>query len=175
MFIKNLSKTVSIVINTTAGKVGIKPGEVVSIAYKILPPVSRSLTEVSEEEYITFLKKAKGIEEPTEKIETKPVQNTTKVVEKLDDLEKTEDEVVNDDPLGEIQDKSVMGFVNSLLNKDDVKPLQVNETNSMDEVERIEQQISDLKESWKTVTPRKKEKITKEKKELQKQLKKIKK
>jgi len=175
MFIKNLSNSVSIVINTTAGKVGIKPGEVVDIAYKILPPVSRSLVEVQEEEYITFLKKAKGYKEPVEKVETKSIQNSGKVVEKLDDLEKTEDEVVNDNPLGEIQDKNVMGFVNSLLNKDDVKPLQVNETNSMDEVERIEQQINDLKESWKTVTPRKREKITKEIKELQKQLKKIKK
>ena len=175
MYLKNTSTTVSVIVNTTRGKVGIKPQGVADIKYKILPPVSRSLVQLTEDEYLLFLEGTKGTTEAI--IEAKGEDAEQPVIipdeDKLEELERSEDEVV------EIQDNSIMGFVNSLLEPKQVETaendaLVVTETDSSDEIARLEQQIADLKESWaSTKTPRKKERIQKEIKELQKQLKKI--
>lgn len=176
MYLKNTSARACIVINTTRGKVGIRPGEVVDIRYKVLPPVSKSLVQVQEEEYITFCEARKGVLETIVETKAEPVSEHRQLdEEKLEDLERIEDEVVDD-----VQDKGILGFVNSLLeqkdaNVEDSEALLVEETNAETEIARLEQQISDLKQAWAAAKqPNKKAKITKEIKELQKQLKKIK-
>lgn len=180
MYLFNTSTTKSVVINTARGKVGIKPQGVADIKYKILPPVSKSLKQISEDEYFSFCEKTKGTTEAIIQVKGKDIDKPTIVVEeeRLDDLERTEDEVVETD----IKNPSIMSFVNSLIEKkpeintDENDALIVSETDSVDEATEIEQQIADLKASWSaTKSPRKKEKIQKEIKELQKQLKKIKK
>ena len=181
MYLKNTSKR-AIVINTVIGKVGIKPGEIIDIKYKILPPVSSALVQVQEEEYISFCEKREGTIETVIKMEKPDVPEYKPVVpeENLDDLEKIEEpEEV------EIQDPGIMGFVNNLINpetkekeedKEKEKALKVVETETKDQITKLEQQIEDLKVVWSTATsPRRKEKIGKEIKELQKQLKKLKK
>ncbi len=180
MYLKNTSTTKSVVINTARGKVGIKPQEVADIKYKILPPVSKSIQQISEEEYFSFCEKRKGTTEAIIEVKEKDIDKPSIVVEeeRLDDLERTEDEVVETD----IKNPSIMSFVNSLIEpKPEIKDkeneaLVVTDTDSADESAELEQQIADLKNSWTaTKSPRKKEKIAKEIKELQKQLKKIKK
>lgn len=176
MYLKNTSPSACIVINTVRGKVGIKPQEVVDIQYKILPPVSRSLIQVNKEEYLSFREKTTGTIEALIEAEDKSLQQPETVVEeeKLDELERVEDEVV------EIQDTGVMGFVNSLLEKknevvEETEALIVNETDSANEADEIEQRIEDLKLKWQSAKQvSKKSKYAKEIKELQKQLKKIK-
>lgn len=177
MYLKNTSKVACIVINTVRGKVGIKPQEIVDIQYKILPPVSKSLVEVDAEDYLTFRQgTANVMEEVIEAVEH-TVQPAPSVAseQRLADMEKQEDEVL------EIQDTGIMGFVNSLIEKKDEDAsdasdaLVVTETDSTDEVAILEQQLADLKLTWQqTRNSRTKEKLTKEMKELQKQLKKIK-
>jgi uncharacterized coiled-coil DUF342 family protein len=79
-------------------------------------------------------------------------------------------------------DTSALDFVKSLLNPkfEDVgsdpetDPLSVQQTDSVSEVAQLEKQIEDLKQTWKTApTPKKKDKISKHIKELQKQLEKL--
>lgn len=176
MYLKNTSTKVSIVVTTIRGKVGIKPQQIADVKYKILPPVSESLKQVSEDEYLEFVEKTKGIMEmAVQKEEQAPI--VIQDEEKLDDLERKEDEIA----ATEIQDPSIMGFVNSLLGKQPevkietpIPALMVNETDSTDEIAELEQQIADLKEKWgSTKAVNKKQKIQKEIQELQKQLKKI--
>ena len=180
MYLKNTSENVSIVLNTSRGKVGIKPQEVVDIKYKILPPVSKSLKQVNEDEYLSFCEKRDGVISAIIQTEKSTVAEDTNLAkeEKLDDLEKTEDEVIE----SEIKDPSIMEFVASLIERKDEEVVEgnealiVTETDSTNETSEIEQQIEDLKLAWTaTRSPRKKEKIQKEIKELQKQLSKIKK
>lgn len=179
MYLKNTSENVSIVLNTSRGKIGIKPQEVVDIKYKILPPVSKSLKQVTEEDYLSFCEERDGTISAIIETKGKDADKVAEVVkeEKLDDLEKTEDEVIET----EIKDPSIMEFVASLIERKEEniegnEALIVTETDSTDETTEIEQQIEDLKTAWSaTRSPRKKEKIQKEIKELQKQLSKIKK
>lgn len=175
MFLKNTSNSCSVVIHTVRGNVGIKPQEIVDIQYKILPPVSASLKEVSAEEYITFLEKREGTMETLVKAEEITAQQTAPLApqQKLSELARTEDEVLE-------ENNSVMDFVNSLFTKEDTETLKqaealvVNETDSTSERQALEQQIEDLKNNWKlTRASREKEKIAKEIKELQKQLKQL--
>jgi hypothetical protein len=176
MFLKNKSTNTCVVINTTRGKVGIRPGEVVDIRYQILPPVSKSLVQVQEEEYLSFCEAKKGVIDTIIESKAEPIQKARPVVEeKLEDLERVEDEVVE-----EIQDTGILGFVNSLLeqkeaNVEDSEALLVEETTAENEIARLEQQIDDLKQAWAVAKQaNKKAKLAKEIKELQKQLKKIK-
>lgn len=170
MYLKNTSNTMCVTINTIRGKVGIDPQEIADIKYKILPPVSRHLVQVEEADYLSFCGKTEETEPKMETVKTEVVQQPASVVEedKLENMERT------DEP-NEIKDPSIMSFVNSLLNPKENEALVVAQTDSTSEVEAIEQQIEDLKTAWKeTKSPNKKAKITKEIKELQKQLKKIK-
>ena len=179
MYLKNTSERVSIVLNTARGKVGIKPQEVVDIKYKILPPVSVSLKQVSEDEYLTFCEKRDGTVKAILEAKGEDTIQVTEMAkeERLDDLEKTEDEIIEP----EIKDPSIMEFVANLIDRKEPQiegneALIVTETDSKDEAAEIEQQINDLKTAWTaTKSPRKKEKIQKEINELKKQLKKIKK
>lgn len=168
MYLKNISGR-SVVINTTIGKLGIKPGEVIDLKYKVLPPMSTSLKEVSEEEFISFCKKRDGIVEEVKKVVESEVTEPESVVPE----QKVEENI-------EVQDPSVMDFVNQLINpepdKEQEEALKVVETQPDDQITKLEQQIEDLRVVWSTTnSPRRKEKIGKEIKELQKQLKKIKK
>ena len=173
MYLKNTSNTMCVTINTIRGKVGINPHEIADIKYKILPPVSRHLVQVDEAEYRSFCGEDEHVESTVETVQEPTVQQPasvaeTKREERLEDMERT------DEPNG-IKDPSIMSFVNSLLNPKENEALVVKETDSQDELKTIEQQIEDLKTAWKeTKSPNKKAKITKEIKELQKQLKKIK-
>lgn len=179
MYLLNTSTTKNVVVNTARGKVGIKAQDVADIRYKILPPVSKSLKQLTEDEYLNFLEERKGTTEAVIEAKGKDIDKPTIVAEeeKLDDLERIEDEVVETD----IKNPSIMSFVNSLIEKPQInekenEALVVTDTDSINETAEIEQQIADLKISWQaTKSPRKKEKISKEIKELQKQLKKIKK
>ena len=181
MYLKNVTKDISVVINTVVGKIGIKPGEVIDLKYKILPPVSRALKEVTQEEYEIFCNGGKEIikKDPEIKGEDVPQTGSDDKQEKLDDLEKLNDIT---DVTDQIKDPGIMGFVNSLINPPtddedievDAKPLVVKESNSDDQLVKLNQQLDDLKATWQSSkSPRKKERISKEIKEIQKQIKKL--
>lgn len=171
MYLKNTSTKTSVVINTARGKVGIRPGEVVDIRYKVLPPISTALKQVEKEEFLNFIEEKEGIaasiiKEQSGQITPPQDEESIETMERINDTP-PEDEI-------DIKDEGIMGFVNSLLEKKENTALVVTETDSTDETNQLEQQISDLQASWaETRNPRKKEKIAKEIKELQKQLKKI--
>jgi len=178
MYLKNTSSTAAVVLNTVVGKVGINPGEVIDLKYKILPPVSRSLIQISQEEYMALtspkdiIKEVIEMKEDEEKLEELEKEPET-VVEPPTDKEENEQK---EEEALEIQDQGVMNLVNALFNQKPVDPLKVQETDSTDEISNIEQQIKDLRDSWKsTNSPRKKERIQKDIKELQKRLNKLKK
>lgn len=196
MYFKNTSRTTSVVLNTVRGKVGIKPQEVVDIKYKVLPPISQALQQVSEDEYLTFCEARDGVMPTAVQVEAKSVRENTPVVNEApvgipkDDKQETSTSSA-EETVTEIKDKNVMGFINDLLtqkpkgiqnleepvtedNANDSEALLVTETTTETEAERLTKQIETLKKAWSdTAAPRKKEKIAKEIKELQKQLKKL--
>lgn len=189
MYLKNVSEKAVAILNTVVGKVAIKPGEVIKLQYKILPPVPSCLGKVTEEEFLSYIEQKEGAlstiikQQEDKEAELKEVESN----ENFEQLEKTNE--------NGIKDNSVMDFVTSLFKKHDEQKsednqsesldkkdeallqkdaLEVQITNSASEAEKIEQQIEDLQQSWKsTKSPRKKERIAKELKELEKRLKKV--
>ena len=100
MYLKNTSNTVTVIINTARGRVSIKPHEIVDIKYKILPPISRSIVQSTEEEYLAFFEEKKGListitkmkEEDLVRDDVKIAPETEEKLEDLDKVDENEDE-----------------------------------------------------------------------------------
>lgn len=189
MYLKNTSKTTSIVINTLVGKIGIKPQEVIDLQHKLLPPVSSSIKTVTKEDYLLFRQEKQLSEEPATATETTSIhedtQSNTEMV-KQDEVDETLNDVQNivSDITKDLADNDIMGFVKDLLAKKPnfeekgelpkTDPLIVTETDTEDKITYLKQQIEQLKVSWQEAkAPAKKGKISKQIKELQKQLDKL--
>lgn len=190
MFLKNISKDITVVISTVVGKIGVDPGEVVNIKHKILPPISANLKQVSEQEFYAFQKGSPELDE----IETDTTnitddnidnQNTNKfmdeilklsavnavlnpgVSEGIDETNTTSDTNNSDETQ---EDKSNDSIVEQIADTLTVKPITSNSQKDL-----IQQQIDDLKATWLVAdSATKKAKIQKDIKKLEKQLSKIK-
>ena len=193
MYLKNTSKTVTVVINTVVGKIGLKPGEVINLEHKLLPPVSAHIKKTTEEEYNNFRNPKMEGEEQTQ-TNIQPDENTNKQLDEVKN-EKDVTQTITDG----IEDDTAADFIKKLftfntLQKEEEEteeqkpdfeskgetpktdPLIVKKTDSTPEIEELETQLKDLKEAWKeTKQVRKKDKIHKQIKEVQKQLDKLKK
>lgn len=192
MYLKNTSKTVTVVINTVVGKIGLKPGEVINLEHKLLPPVSAHIKKTTEEEYNNFRNPKMEGEEQTQ-TNIQPNENTNK------QLDEIKNENVTQTITDGIEDDTAADFIKKLftfntLQKEEEEteeqkpdfeskgetpktdPLIVKKTDSTPEIEELETQLKDLKEAWKEAKQvRKKDKIHKQIKEVQKQLDKLKK
>jgi hypothetical protein len=193
MYLKNTSKTVTVVINTVVGKIGLKPGEVINLEHKLLPPVSAHIKKTTEEEYNNFRNPKMEGEEQTQ-TNIQPDENTNKQLDEVKN-EKDVTQTITDG----IEDDTAADFIKKLftfntLQKEEEEteeqkpdfeskgetpktdPLIVKKTDSTPEIEELETQLKDLKEAWKEAKQvRKKDKIHKQIKEVQKQLDKLKK
>lgn len=196
MYLKNTSKTVTVVINTVVGKIGLKPGEVINLEHKLLPPVSAHIKKTTEEEYNNFRNpKVEGEEQTQTNIQ--PNENTNKQLDEIKNENENKDvaQTITDG----IEDDTAADFIKKLftfntLQKEEEEteeqkpdfeskgetpktdPLIVKKTDSTPEIEELETQLKDLKEAWKEAKQvRKKDKIHKQIKEVQKQLDKLKK
>lgn len=187
MYLKNTSNTVSVTINTVVGKIGIKPGEIADIKHKVLPPLSVHIKQVTEGDYNTFRFGTKEVEEPVETVELEnkdiPGETDTPNDVKTEEIEE-ETQVLQEDYASDIIAKllnqqkveDVKPEINFEQKADDPKtdPLLVQKTDSTTELQQLTNQIDELKKAWQDVrTPRKKEKIAKQIKELQKQVDKL--
>ena len=195
MYLKNTSQSINVVLNTVVGKIAILPQEIIDLEYKLLPPISKHIKQVSKEDYLLFRKEGKQLENEDTQTNTEIVnedesfvdEQNTEIAE-IEDTNIVMEEVQNivEDISKDISDQDIMSFVkNLLLNKEQVNfeekgtepkqdVLQIKETDSEDEKKLLEQQIEQLKETWKsTKAPAKKGKISKQIKELEKQLEKL--
>ena len=181
MYLKNTSQTAAVILNTVVGKIGIKPNEIINIEHKILPPIPDKIVKVTQEEYLSFRKMPAQPLEQMQDNEEQDVNDdgqadTEAIVDSVQDI--------IEDMSKTLADNSALDFVKSLLTPNfqplseepDVDPLQITQTDGLDEAAQLEKQIEDLKQTWKNApTPKKKDKIYKQIKELQKQLQKVKK
>ena len=201
MYFRNVSQTMSITINTVVGKLGVKPGECIELNEKIYPPLPSTLMKISEEEYFSFREGTKQHQKQVEKVQTENVQPDGHVDTKLDEthVDDSENPTMEQTIEEALKDPGIMDFVKSLLNKgvmeppkdgekvieeitehpkEEIKPqkaLKVKEVKKADVELSIEEQITELKETWvQTKNARKKEKLAKQIKELQKQSEKLK-
>lgn len=183
MYLKNTSHTVAVILNTVVGKIGVKPGEVVNIEHKILPPISDKIVKATEEEYISFRKGPIEMDKQDESTETQDTGDNGQTGTE-DDVDSTVESVqtIIEDVSKTLGDNTALDFVKNLLApkfeilgvEPDTDALEVVETDSKDEIQQLEKQIEDLKVTWKDApTPKKKDKISKQIKELQKQLEKL--
>ena len=110
MYLKNTSNTVLVIINTARGRVSIKPQEIVDIKYKILPPISRSIVQVTEKDYLAFFEQKKSeISAVTNIKEEDLVKDRVNISSKgedgkeesLDDLDRIDDEI--EQPLSKVE------------------------------------------------------------------------
>ena len=92
MYLKNISQTAAVTINTVVGKVGLNPQEVIKLEEKILPPLPSSLREATEEEYLTFREKRYGVVEASIESQTNA---TEQHVESVEEVSKTTEEQSN--------------------------------------------------------------------------------
>jgi len=178
MYLKNTSDRKIIMVSTVVGKIGLKPGEAVEVNHKLLPPINRNIKEITKEDYLLFRQGTEEIKKPVEEVATQDVEQFGQDTQ-IKDIETIAQEATKD-----LADNNVMEFISNLLatkfeengEETDAKPLEVQETDSKNEVEALETQIEQLKDTWvKEKAIRKKDKISKQIKELQKQLDKLKK
>lgn len=204
MYLKNTSDRVVVVINTVVGKVCIKPGEVINLKHKLLPPLSAHIKKATEEDYNNFRNPKQEVEKPVEKPEEPVVadagQDDTKLdeasTEEIKDVDDSKDEI---DITDEIKDENAADFIKKLFlfnamqaenpepektepefeskgEEPETDALEIKKTDSNPELEELESQLEELKAAWVEAKPvRKKDKIHKQIKELQKQIDKIKK
>ena len=119
MYLKNSSESVCVIINTIVGKVAIKPGEVINLKEKILPPLSKRIVEVSEEEYRNFCTGQSTPKEPVEEVVTVPntdltQENSTMESEATMDV-KAQQETINE--FAKMGNQDIVDFVNQLFKK----------------------------------------------------------
>lgn len=184
MFLKNVATRGVVVINTVVGKIGISAGEVIDLKHKLLPPVNRNIKQVTEEEYKSFRKGTKEVEEPVEEIKSEVIDQNT---EMLDTLDKEQDTLIKE-VSKDLNEGKVADWIKNLMSKDEPTetkldipeetvvedPLQVVETNSSSKLEELEEQLEILTKTWKEAkTPKRKDKIHKQIKELKKQINKL--
>ena len=63
MYLKNTSKTVTVMLNTVVGRICMKPGEVINLEHKLLPPVSANIKKTTEEEFRKFCNPEEALED----------------------------------------------------------------------------------------------------------------
>lgn len=119
MYLKNSSESVCVIINTIVGKVAIKPGEVINLKEKILPPLSKRIVEVSEEEYRNFCTGQPTPKEPVEEVVPAPntdltQENSTMESEATMDV-KAQQETINE--FAKMGNQDIVDFVNQLFKK----------------------------------------------------------
>ena len=119
MYLKNSSESVCVIINTIVGKVAIKPGEVINLKEKILPPLSKRIVGVSEEEYRNFCTGQSTPKEPVEEVVTAPntdptQENPTMESEATMDV-KAQQETINE--FAKMGNQDIVDFVNQLFKK----------------------------------------------------------
>ena len=188
MFLKNISQTAAVTINTVVGKVGLNPQEVIKLEEKILPPLPSSLREATEEEYLTFREKRYGVIETSIESKTEITEQHVETVREIPQpteeqinasLETKKDEEIIETVKSTEIPKESKGLISKLFNN---KLFSVNgETEIVTPViepvpenTQLEKQLETLKETWKqTKQAKRKEKITKQIKELQKQIDKL--
>ena len=220
MYLKNISKETRVIVRTRMGKFSMDPGEVVEVKERLYSPISSNLREATEEEYKSFLKGEKQIEESNETMDdtvsgetnTKDIDETIKASDnKIQAINAVKDELTGVDEITpetiantidkvskDIKDNDTLDFIKNLfqanmmaskevvVEKEEVKSkkkqekveekeaLKVQTTTENTQRQILEEQIANLKETWKKAKmPKKKEKIAKQIKELQKQLDKI--
>ena len=125
MYLKNSSESVCVIINTIVGKVAIKPGEVINLKEKILPPLSKRIVEVSEEEYRNFCTGQSTPKEPVEEVVTAPntdlaQENSTMESEATMASEATMDVNAQQETINEFAkmgNQDIVDFVNQLFKK----------------------------------------------------------
>lgn len=125
MYLKNSSESVCVIINTIVGKVAIKPGEVINLKEKILPPLSKRIVEVSEEEYRNFCTGQSTLKEPVEEVVTAPntdptQENSTMESEATMESEPTMDVKAQQETINEFAkmgNQDIVDFVNQLFKK----------------------------------------------------------
>ena len=117
MYLKNTSESVCVIINTIVGKVAVKPGEIINLKEKILPPLSKRIVEVTEEEYKTFCKGEQTIEEPTTEVDniqpTEPTQETPVVEQQATMDVAKQQETLNE--FAKMGNQDIVDWVNQLF------------------------------------------------------------
>ena len=200
MYLKNTSKTVTVMLNTVVGRICMKPGEVINLEHKLLPPVSANIKKTTEEEFQKFCHPEEALD--MDKQQTKDLDESnaianaaTKILEDVQNGKKLTPENITEG----IKDDSAADFIKKLfifntLDKTEedetektpdfeskgedtnAKPLTVKKTDSNPELEELENQLTELKQAWKDAKQvRKKDKINKQIKEVKKQIDKLKK
>ena len=125
MYLKNSSESVCVIINTIVGKVAIKPGEVINLKEKILPPLSKRIVEVSEEEYRNFCTGQPTPKEPVEEVVPAPNTDLTQensIMESEATMEseptmdvRAQQETINE--FAKMGNQDIVDFVNQLFKK----------------------------------------------------------
>lgn len=189
MYLKNTSATASVVLNTIVGKIGLKPGEIINLQHKLLPPISKSVIQVDKEEYLFFRQGTEKVEKPAEQEIPNNTQSAGSVGEQVE-LEETEEVIENVQTIVEgmskdVQNQDILDFVKGLLTKPKEEfekageepkedPFAVKETKTEQEIKNLEIELEKLRDLWQqTKAPSKKGKIAKQIKELQKQIDKL--
>lgn len=189
MYLKNTSATASVVLNTIVGKIGLKPGEIIDLQHKLLPPISKTVIQVDKEEYLSFRQGTEKVEKSSEQEIPNNAQSAGSVGEQVE-LEETEDVIENVQTIVEgmskdVQNQDILDFVKGLLTKPKEEfekageepkedPFTVKETKTEQEIKNLEIELEKLRDLWQqTKAPSKKGKIAKQIKELQKQIDKL--
>ena len=185
MYLKNVSSTCTCIINTVVGKVCIKPGEVINLVERILPPVSSNVVKTTEEEYLLFQEGRKSVmEQVIEQVEQED-NETENTIEEVPVTPPEQTDIVIETPqtpvvsqttldnLNNIQNNPMVDFVQNLFNKDSVSaevPLFAEtEETVIEEVPVIppEPQNEEALQTKETTQETEKEKLQQEIKDLQ--------
>ena len=191
MFLKNVSNNINVVVLTTCGRISIQAQEVVKLNAKIVGPISPNLKIVTEQDYLDYKRGSNSTNNippapDTEIDENDGIKldgsNNTQTETKTNE-EKTNEKTTNEEKtqtfIDSIISKGKAEQDISLNNKKSIKEqikdkLTVKKTDSKTEVEKLQEQIDRLQQTWLEVKEsKKKEKIQKDILKLQKQLKKI--
>lgn len=207
MYLKNVSSTCTCIINTVVGKITVKPGEIINMKERVLPPISSNIRETTEEEYLQFREGKQNImeqvieqEEIAQTTDT-PVPNTPVVDESSVDCSVEEETAPVDVP--NTNNNPMVEFVQNLFPQnpsetdvplfaeneqtivkedesieqpvvEEQPALQVQKTDMEEQKEKLQQEITDLQQTWvETKAVSKKAKLGKQIKELKKQLEKL--
>lgn len=197
MYLKNTSKTVTVMLNTVVGRICMKPGEVINLEHKLLPPVSANIKKTTEEEFRKFCNPEEALEDTN--VDIQETQTIITAINQINDDVNNGKELTPENITDGIKDDSAADFIKKLfvfntLDKPEedeeetkpdfegkgedtnAKPLTVKKTDSNPELEELETQLEELKQAWKDAKQvRKKDKINKQIKEVKKQIDKLKK
>ena len=174
MYLKNISATALVTINTSVGKVGLKPLEVIDLKYKLVTPVSDSIRNATKEEFLQYLEKTGGLKAviDAELAEKDTIESKDTIPSDVQEIKLPETSVLTvtepQMPESQVQEPTIPEQTlekQEALNVKNVK---------LDKKTQLENKINDLTKTWEDAQDaRQKEKIYKQLKKCKEQYEKL--